>query len=1170
MIHKPKKYKIMKFCTLISVFVLFYFCTTQLSAQEKPEVVVTQGHTSHILDISYSQNGRFLVTGSQDRSAKVWDLNLKQEFRTLNGHTDKVTNVAFMNKDKNIVTACKSHLIVWEHPSGKMLQKISINTGTHEFEPIPNSTKIILKLEDDEDDAEYAIIDILTGKRIGSNKLNTGSTPFAPHPKDSTFILTEHDRESDIFNACAFNYYTGQKVKTFAGGADVFKVIRFNLNGKHVAGVEFSGGNIWVWDYKSTKVLMKKKVNFTKMPVDMQLDKKGQFLWTITRLGVVHVYEVKTGELVKTLHKLNQFDAPTKTSTSCMSSTIAFSPNYKTLAIGAYMTKTNLAKSSNNVEMLINVNLLDTKKGKIQAELKGNYKVINKLEVGPKGKYILSNNTGKNTGLRLWNTKDGVIERYMPNVQFFDLSEDGKFLVTAESDLGKQTRKLTIWAFPSFKLVHEMKLENEKTFLFDLQISNDGETVLTNKSYNPEGSYLVRWKLEQYNLAKKTTTLKQEVSNAEAWYAGRIILSPDGKYVAGKTNTHKYQVLNLETKEVIVDIDNRVLSDFHNFSQLLSFIPNTNQILLSIPDRDKSDLTEIVSNLAILDIDKATLEIKPDYPSFEGFAMSGHFNADGTQLVVGNDDYFGNIKWQVSLVDWETKKLTCNLDGHNSGVSHVRFEPKGKRIFSASLDGFINTWDIKSCALKASMIAMNELDYLIIMPDGYYKSSKNSYDDICFRYSNTLYTFDQFDLRYNRPDKVLTNLGASKYSVKIYTKAWEKRVRRMGFTTEMLQGEMDLPTLTWTNKNELPLSVTTPTIDVKVKAEDKNSLLDRLVISVNNVPVPSINGYDLKGKKSNELSQDFKAKLSYGSNLVKVSVINENGVESVRESVSINYEPNTKKQPNLYIYAIGVSEFAESERNLKFATKDASDLIKQFESSNYFGNVITKTVFNAEATKENIISTAKFLKDAQTDDQIMIYVSSHGLLSDDLNYFLATHDVNFEDPTEKGLAYDQINQMLDGINCRNRLIMIDACHSGEVDKEEAVEKTKIETSNVKVTAKGSTTLVRPKVGLKNSFSYMKALFSDVSKGTGATVISAAGGYEFALESDDWNNGVFTYAILNGLKSGDADINQDLNISVLELKKYVTAEVIRLTEGKQHPTTRSENTVNNFQLYKVKE
>ena len=181
------------------------------------------------------------------------------------------------------------------------------------------------------------------------------------------------------------------------------------------------------------------------------------------------------------------------------------------------------------------------------------------------------------------------------------------------------------------------------------------------------------------------------------------------------------------------------------------------------------------------------------------------------------------------------------------------------------------------------------------------------------------------------------------------------------------------------------------------------------------------------------------------------------------------------------------------------------------------------------------------------------------------------NDVDFNDPRDKGLPYDAVNHMLDGISCRNRLIMIDACHSGEVDKDEEVTRSTLTANNsdVKINQKSGTSFIRPKAGLKNSFTYMKTLFNDVSKGTGATVISAAGGYEFALESEDWNNGVFTYAILEGLTSGDVDRNRDGYVYVSELKDYVTQKVVELTDGKQHPTTRSENALNDFILFKVK-
>lgn len=134
------------------------------------------------------------------------------------------------------------------------------------------------------------------------------------------------------------------------------------------------------------------------------------------------------------------------------------------------------------------------------------------------------------------------------------------------------------------------------------------------------------------------------------------------------------------------------------------------------------------------------------------------------------------------------------------------FGTKGKKIYSTAQDGFIKIWDIETCQEVGSLIAMEEMDYIILSPDNYYKSSKGNTDGIGFRYKNHLYTFDQFDVQFNRPDKVLRSLGVSKYAVKLYTKAWEKRLSKMGFTPENLTGELALPNIELTNKVELPVT----------------------------------------------------------------------------------------------------------------------------------------------------------------------------------------------------------------------------------------------------------------------------------------------------------------------------------------------------------------------------
>ncbi len=84
------------------------------------------------------------------------------------------------------------------------------------------------------------------------------------------------------------------------------------------------------------------------------------------------------------------------------------------------------------------------------------------------------------------------------------------------------------------------------------------------------------------------------------------------------------------------------------------------------------------------------------------------------------------------------------------------------------------------------------------------------------------------------------------------------------------------------------------------------------------------------------------------------------------------------------------------------------------------------------------------------------------------------------------------------------------------------------------------------------------LFADLRRGSGAAVISSASGSEFALESAKWNNGVFTYSVLQGLMTGAADIDRDGTIRVSELRDYVVGEVQRLTRGAQTPTSRREN------------
>jgi hypothetical protein len=194
------------------------------------------------------------------------------------------------------------------------------------------------------------------------------------------------------------------------------------------------------------------------------------------------------------------------------------------------------------------------------------------------------------------------------------------------------------------------------------------------------------------------------------------------------------------------------------------------------------------------------------------------------------------------------------------------------------------------------------------------------------------------------------------------------------------------------------------------------------------------------------------------------------------------------------------------------------------------------------------------------------------LLDADYNFWFATHDMDFNNPSKRGVSYDEIEWLLDSIPARKKLLLMDACHSGEVDVEamKQAEKDIFENdSNIsvkEVVFKGAYNTKRPKLGLQNSFELMQELFVNLNRGSGAQVISAAAGNSYALESDKWQNGVFTYSILSGLENYAADLNGDKIITVSELRTYVGDKVVELTNGAQKPTSRQENVVNDFRVW----
>ncbi|MHC4067723.1 MAG: protein kinase domain-containing protein, partial [Planctomycetota bacterium] len=93
-----------------------------LRARSDLSLATLRGHSSWVWSASFSPDGTRIVTGSYDKTAKVWDAATDSELATLCGHSGPVTSASFSPDGTRIVTRSRDDTAkVWDAATGSEL-----------------------------------------------------------------------------------------------------------------------------------------------------------------------------------------------------------------------------------------------------------------------------------------------------------------------------------------------------------------------------------------------------------------------------------------------------------------------------------------------------------------------------------------------------------------------------------------------------------------------------------------------------------------------------------------------------------------------------------------------------------------------------------------------------------------------------------------------------------------------------------------------------------------------------------------------------------------------------------------------------------------------------------------------------------------------------------------
>jgi WD40 repeat protein len=1062
--------------------------------------LMVQAGGTFITSVAFSPDGRKVLTGSRDKTARLWDLETGKELQRFEGHSDWVNAVAFSPDGRRVLTGgLDSTLRLWDVETGKELRGFDGHSASVESVAFAPDGRLVLAGSWDK---IARLWDVKTGRELRRFEGHSESVTSVAFSPDGRKVLTGSGDKT----ARLWDMETGKELRRFEGHSESVSSVAFSPDGRMVLTGSWDK-TARLWDVKSGKEQRRfeghpSSVNSVAFSPDghtlaigsgdnaarllntqtgrelqrfeghsesvssVAFSPDGRRVLTGSGDKTARVWDAQTGK------ELQRFEGHSS-SVYC----VAFSPGGDRVAIGS---EDNTAR------------LWDVKSGKGLKLLQGHSSSIYSVAFSPDGRSVVTGS--KDNTARLWDVKTGKelrrFEGHSSSVNSVAFSPDGFRVLTGSRDTTAR-----LWDVKTGKELR--RFEGHSSSVSSVAYSPNGERVLTGS----EDKTARLWDVETGKELRRFEGHSRDGSSAVNYvgFSGNAMVfvgGPDGP-----------RFWHAETGEEEPVPSKPGLPRSHSVSSV-AFSPDGRWLLTLSNDRTARLLTTFLGiELQHFDLDSSSID-------------SAAFS--GSRLLTGSMDGTARL--------WDLNPALHNQASVNAAI-HAPVRADELRASSTDLNPLLQEAQASSTEL-ASLVSFTDGGWAVVDPAGHYDASDPDSSASLYWVTDNLRTID---------------LGQLK-----------KEYYTPGLLARVMRGER-LPDVTGMNTVALPPVLTMAggynpaTRKLPVVIMNDGGGVGRLLIDVNDRLLRTVEKPGSPAEsKSITLPIDLDdAPFVVGDNTIRITAYDAaNRIEShpavahYTKTVSsasakgsqVIAEETPLNAGKFYAIVVGTSTFSGPDLpDLMFPAKDAESFAtgirlgaeRLYGKDKIWMRVLT-TNFKAGdpktggglPTKQNIRAAFDEVhKMARPEDTLVVYLSGHGAMSStdrDLYYYLTMDARTFDierDPALKNVSTVSSKELLEWLRepvktmPLKQVVILDTCAAGGASND-LVKLA--ETRDISPDQRRAIELLKD--------------------ATGTFILMGSAADSVSYEASRYGEGLLTYALLQGMRGESLDDDSRLGVN----------------------------------------